>query len=250
MRKALFGAILVAVAVPATAKTMYMSPYVDALANPARPADDRAKDAARKPEAVLQFMGVKPGQHIGDFVTGGGYFSRILASAVGPTGKVYAFQPAEFIKFKASYADAPNGIHRGSSPMPMASSAPFDAPAFPEKLDAIVTIQNFHDLYLKPWPAGEGDRAAAALYAALKPGGVLVVVDHAAAAGSGTTASDSLHRIDPAAVIAALTKAGFKLEARDMLTFANAADPHTASVFDPSIRGKTDQFMLRFRKAR
>ncbi|CAM3058788.1 Methyltransferase [Sphingomonas antarctica] len=249
MRRIILTAGMLAVAVPLTAKTMYMSPYAEVLANPARPADDRAKDAARKPEVVLQFMGVKPGQHIGDFVTGGGYFSRILASAVGPKGKVYAFQPAEFIKFKPSYADAPNGIH-AAFPNADPVISPFDAPAFPEKLDAIVTIQNFHDLYLKPWPAGEGDRAAAALFAALKPGGVLVVVDHAAVAGSGTTASDSLHRIDPAAVIAALTKAGFKLEAKDMTTFANVADPHTASVFAPEIRGKTDQFMLRFRKGK
>lgn len=194
-------------------------------------------------------MQVKPGQRVGDFVTGGGYFSRILAGAVGPTGKVYAFQPAEFIKVKASYADAPNTIV-ASFPNAQGVISPFAAPAFPEKLDAIVTIQNFHDLYLKPWPAGTGDTASAALFVSLKPGGVLVVVDHSAAAGTGTSLSDSLHRIDPAAVIAVLTKAGFKLEAKDMTTFANAADPKTANVFDPGIRGKTDQFMLRFRKPR
>ena len=248
IRLAAMGLVL-GCSAPVSAKTMYMSHFVDALANPARSAEDREKDAARKPLTVLEFMQVKAGQHVGDFVTGGGYFSRILASAVGPTGKVYAFQPAEFIKYKTSYADAPNGIH-AAFPNADGIISPFDAPAFPEKLDAIVTIQNFHDLYLKPWPAGEGDRAAAALYAALKPGGVLVVVDHAAVAGSGTTAADTLHRIDPDAVVAALTKAGFKLEAKDMTTFGNKADPHTASVFDGSIRGKTDQFMLRFRKGK
>ena len=247
MRKALFGAILVAVAVQADAKPMAASSYAIALANTARPSEDRSKDAARKPEAVLAFMQIRPGQHVGDFVTGGGYFSRILASAVGPKGKVYAFQPAEFIKFKPSYADAPNTVV-ATFPNARGIISPFDAPAFPEKLDALVTIQNFHDLYLKPWPAGEGDRAAAALYATLKPGGVLVVVDHSAAAGSGTSLSDSLHRIDPQAVVAVLTKAGFKLEASDYTTFANKADPRSANVFDPSIRGKTDQFMLRFRK--
>ena len=114
-------------------------------------------------------------------------------------------------------------------------------------LDAIVTVQNFHDLYLKPFPEGTGDKASAALFAALKPGGTLVVVDHSAADGSGTTLSDSLHRIDKAAVVAALTKAGFLLEAESDL-YKRPEDPRTANVFDPAIRGKTDQFTLRFRK--
>jgi predicted methyltransferase len=246
--------ILVAVLLSATSVTVAKAPvapmpYAAALANPARPVEDNDKDAARKPAAVLAFAQIKPGQHVGDFVTGGGYFSRVLSGAVGPSGVVYAFQPAEFVKFKPSYGDTPNTI-KATFPNATGIISPFAAPAFPEKLDAIVTIQNFHDLYLKPWPVGTGDKAAAALFAALKPGGVLVVVDHTAAAGSGTTLSDKLHRIDPQAVIAAATKAGFKLEASDYTTFANKADPHTANVFDPSIRGKTDQFMLRFRKGR
>src|SRR3546814_20782542 len=96
----------------------------------------------------------------------------------------------------------------------------------------IITVQNFNDLYLKPFPEGTGDKASAALFAALKPGGTLVVVDHAAAEGSGTTLSDSLHRIDKAAVAAALTKAGFVLEAESDL-YANPGDPRPANVFDP-----------------
>jgi predicted methyltransferase len=248
MRKTILMAVLLSAASVAMGKgPVAPAPYAAALANPARPVEDSDKDAARKPAAVLAFAQIKSGQHVGDFVTGGGYFSRILAGAVGPSGKVYAFQPGEFVKFKPSYGDAPNTI-KATFPNAEGIISPFAAPAFPEKLDAIVTIQNFHDLYLAPWPAGTGDRAAAALFAALKPGGVLVVVDHAAAAGSGTTLSDKLHRIDPQAVIAAATKAGFKLEASDYTTFANKADPKTANVFDPSIRGKTDQFMLRFRK--
>jgi predicted methyltransferase len=249
MRKVLIAAMALAAAFPAVAKTGVVPAYAAALANKARPAEDRAKDAARKPEAVLAFMQVKPGQRVGDFVTGGGYFSRILSGAVGPSGKVYAFQPAEFIKFKPSYADAPNTIV-ATFPNAQGVISPFAAPSFPEKLDAIVTIQNFHDLYLKSFPADTAANASAALYAALKPGGVLVVIDHSAAAGTGTSLSDSLHRIDPAAVTAALAKAGFKLEAKDMTSLANAADPKTANVFDAGIRGKTDQFMLRFRKGR
>ncbi len=247
MRKMTIATLALLMAMPAMAKGPAAASYAAALASPARPDADRAKDAARKPEAVLAFMQVKPDQHVGDFVTGGGYFSRVLAGAVGPAGKVYAFQPDEFTKFSPKYAEVPGKLE-GEQANIKGIVTPFAAPAFPEPLDAIVTIQNFHDLYLKPFPGDTGARASAALYAALKPGGVLVVVDHSAPKGTGTMAADGLHRIEASAVIAALTKAGLKLEASDYTTFADKADPRTANVFDKGIRGKTDQFMLRFRK--
>src|SRR3546814_14047287 len=108
----------------------------------------------------------------------------------------------------------------------------------------IITVQNFHDLYLKPFPEGTGAKASAALFAALKPGGTLVVVDHSAADGSGTTLSDSLHRIDKDAVVAALTKAGFALEAASAL-YKRPDDPRTAKVFDPAFHDKPVKFTLR-----
>ena len=177
---------------------------------------------------------------------GGGYVTRLLAAAVGPSGKVYGFQPAEFIKFKAQYGTDQAAVDAAYVNVD-AVAGPFAAPAFPEPLDTIITVQNFHDLYLKPFPAGTGDKASAALFAALKPGGTLIVVDHSAAKGSGTTLSDSLHRIDKDAVVATLTQAGFKLEAESDL-YRRPADPRSANVFDDKIRGKTDQFTLRFRK--
>jgi predicted methyltransferase len=177
---------------------------------------------------------------------GGGYLTRIIAQAVGPQGKVEAFQPDEFIAFRKQYA-ADQATVAAAYPNIVAINGPFAAPRFTAPLDTIVTVQNFHDMYLKPFPAGTGARGSAALFAALKPGGVLVVVDHAAVAGSGTTMADSLHRIDRQAVIDALTGAGFKLEAESQL-YADPADPRSANVFDPAIRGKTDQFALRFRK--
>ena len=220
--------------------------YSAALSDPARPAADRERDAARKPADLLAFAQIAPGEQVGDFVMGGGYVTRLLAAAVGPAGRVYAFQPAEFIAFKKQYADDQAAVDAAYANVD-AVAGPFAAPAFPVPLDTIITVQNFHDLYLKPFPAGTGDKASAALFAALKPGGTLVVVDHSAAKGSGTTLSDSLHRIDKAAVVAALTKAGFKLEAESDL-YARPDDPRTANVFAPAIRGKTDQFALRFRK--
>lgn len=240
--------ILAVTAGPVVAKSAAPTVYKAAIADPARPAADRERDAARKPSELLAFAGIKPGQKVGDYVMGGGYVTRLLAAAVGPSGKVYAFQPAEFIAFRKQYGDDQAAVDAAYANVD-AVGGPFAAPAFPEPLDAIITVQNFHDLYLKPFPAGTGDKASAALFAALKPGGTLVVIDHSAAKGSGTTQSDSLHRIDKAAVIAALTKAGFKLEAESKL-YRQPADSHTANVFDASIRGKTDQFTLRFRKPR
>lgn len=237
---------LLAAAGPAFAHEPAPADYAAALADPARPAADRDRDAARKPADLLAFAGIAQGEMVGDFVMGGGYLTRILAGAVGPTGHVYAFQPAEFIAFRKQYGDDQATVDAAYANVDAVGGA-FAAPAFPVPLDTIITVQNFHDLYLKPFPEGTGAKASAALFAALKPGGTLVVVDHSAADGSGTSLSDSLHRIDKAAVVAALTAAGFRLEAESNL-YKRPDDPRTANVFDPAIRGKTDQFTLRFRK--
>jgi predicted methyltransferase len=240
-------ALLLAMAAPpVVAKEAVAPDYTAALADPARPAADRERDAARKPAELLAFAEIAPGEQVGDFVMGGGYVTRLLAAAVGPAGKVHAFQPAEFIAFRKQYGDDQAAVDAAYANVD-AVAGPFAAPAFAAPLDTIITVQNFHDLYLKPFPEGTGDKASAALFAALKPGGTLVIVDHSAADGTGTTQADGLHRIDKAAVIAALTKAGFKLEAESDL-YRLADDPRTTNVFDPAIRGKTDQFALRFRK--
>lgn len=219
-----------------------------ALADPSRPAADVARDAARKPDELLALADIKTGDKVADFVIGGGYFTRILSAAVGPTGHVYAYQPAEFIKFEASYGENLKkvaGAYQNVTPID-ASLLQLD---LPDGLDAIVTVQNYHDLYLKPFPSATAATVDAELFKSLKPGGVLLIVDHAALPGSGVSAADSLHRIDPQAVKSDLKAAGFVLESESPL-LANAADPHTASVFDPAIRGKTDQFTLVFRKPR
>lgn len=237
-----------ALMVPAGLAAKSARPYAAALADPARPEADRQRDAARKPAELLAFAGIRPGQKIGDFVMGGGYLTRILAAAVGPKGRVYGFQPAEFIAFRKAYGEEQASVDAAYANVD-AVGGPFAAPAFPANLDVIITVQNFHDLYLKPFPEGTAARASKALFAALKRGGTLVVVDHSAKDGSGTSAADSLHRMERQSAIDALTAAGFKLEASSDL-YARPADPRTANVFDPSIRGATDQFTLRFRKPR
>jgi predicted methyltransferase len=251
MRRITMPLVLIALAcacTPAPVSTPAPTPadYAAALADPIRPASDIARDEARKPAELLAFAQIAPGEAVGDYVMGGGYFTRILAAAVGPKGRVHAFQPQEFITFRAAYADEQRQTVAASANI-LAVNGPIAAPAFSAPLDTIITIQNFHDLYLKPFPADTGARASSALFRALKPGGTLVVVDHSAVAGSGTSAADTLHRIELRAVVDVLTQAGFKLEAESAM-FARLDDPRTAIVFDPAIRGKTDQFVLRFRK--
>ena len=220
--------------------------YAAALADPQRPAADRDRDAARKPDEILAFAQIAPGEKVGDYIMGGGYWTRILSNAVGPQGKVYAFQPDEFIGFRPAYGDEQNAAASGRvNVVPL--RGPVSAPPFPEKLDTIITVQNMHDLYIGAMPQGTGPKALKALFAALKPGGTLLVVDHSAAAGAGLAAANTLHRMDRDAAIAALTAAGFRVEAESAV-YIRPDDPRTANVFDPAIRGKTDQFVLRLRK--
>jgi predicted methyltransferase len=238
------AAVLAAIASPAAAAPA--SDYAAALADPQRPAAERERDAVRKPAELLAFAQVEPGEKVGDYIMGGGYWTRILSNLVGPQGKVYAFQPDEFIAFRAAYgAEQDAAVAGRANVVPL--RGPVAEPPFPEPLDTLITVQNLHDLYLDAMPAGTATRAITALYGALKPGGTLLVVDHNAAAGSGTTAANTLHRIDKQAAIDALTTAGFVLEAESDL-YARPDDPRTANVFTPEIRGKTDQFVIRFRK--
>jgi predicted methyltransferase len=189
---------------------------------------------------------VKPGQKVADFMMGGGYFTRILSPAVGPSGKVYAYQSAEFVKFRAAYGTEQAAVaadYKNVVPL----TAPLSAVGLPDGLDLVLTVQNYHDLHLKPFPAGTADAVNKQIFKALKPGGIYLVVDHAAAAGADADTPDKLHRIDEAIVKREVAAAGFKLVAEDAM-LANPDDPHTANVFTPAIRGKTDQFVLKFRK--
>ena len=247
--KLLVTAALLALAAPLAVHAQTVpAPIQAALADPGRPAADKERDAARHPGELLAFAGVKPGDKVADFIMGGGYFTRILAKTVGDKGRVYAYQPAEFIAFRAAYADEQKAATTGyANVTPLSDS--LATVKFAEPLDAIVTVQNWHDLHLKQSPPGFAAAMAKRLYDNLKPGGVLLVVDHVAATDPGFAVPDKLHRIDPAAARAEIESAGFKFDG-SLPLLANPADPHTALVFDPSIRGKTDQFVFRFRKPR
>jgi predicted methyltransferase len=219
----------------------------NAVANQDRPDEDRQRDANRKPAEVLTFVGIKNGEKVADFIPGTGYFSRILSSAVGPQGHVYAFVPSEFANFKKQPLP-PNG----STPYPQFKNvsvigAPVNDFAVPEPLDVVWISLNYHDLHDPFLAPADLAKINKAVFAALKPGGRYVVIDHAAAVGSGLRDTNTLHRIDEASVKSEVEAAGFRLEGESDLLH-NASDPRTANVRDPTIRGKTDQFILKFRK--
>ncbi|MES2059228.1 MAG: class I SAM-dependent methyltransferase [Pseudomonadota bacterium] len=216
-----------------------------ALADPAR-ADQATDDARRKAAEVLAFSGVKPGDRVIDFLPGQGYWTRIFTGVVGPKGHVLALWPAA----AAKYAEKPLPELKARNLANVTAELQTAAlPTVDQPVDLFWTVQNYHDIPNKG--VGETGLNAfnAAVFKTLKPGGVYIVIDHADAAGSGMTGTETLHRIDPAVVKQQVLAAGFKFEGSSNV-LANPADDHKAKVFDPAIRGRTDQFVFKFRKPR
>ncbi len=212
-----------------------------AVASPERPEADKTRDADRKPAEMMAFAGVRPGWKIAELSPGGGYFTRLLSTAVGERGYVYTsgMRPSPAV---TAWAQTHGNVSLAKVP-------PGEALA-PEPVDLVWTTMNYHDF--KNAKVGDGDAATAtnrAAFAALKPGGIYLVSDHEGAAGSGVSQTSTLHRIESAAVIQEVEAAGFKLAARSDL-LKHASDNHTGKVFDSGMRGKTDQFVLKFRKPR
>jgi predicted methyltransferase len=200
-------------------------------------------DPAWKVPEVIAFIGLKKGDKVADVI--GGRLTASLAQTVGPSGKVYAVETAEIVKGHPQIMDRMKAL-AALSPNVVVSEDPVATP-LPSGLDVVFIRQNYHDLYDKFMGPADVPAFNKAVFAALKPGGVYVVLDHAAAAGSGIDATETLHRIDPARVKADVLAAGFKLDAESSI-LANASDDHTKNVFDPSVRGHTDQFLFRFKK--
>ncbi|WP_010161791.1 class I SAM-dependent methyltransferase [Sphingomonas sp. PAMC 26617] len=216
-----------------------------ALADSAR-ADQQGDDARRKAAEVLAFSGVGPGDEVLDFLPGSGYWTRIFSGIVGKTGHVYAVWPAAGAKYAEKAIPALEAKHMANTSLTVMSGPAIRAS---EPVDLFWTVQNYHDVNNEPGGEAVLDGFNRQAFAALKPGGTYIVIDHADAAGSGMTGTSTRHRIDPAAVKAQVVKAGFVFEAESD-ALRNPADDHSAAVFDPAIRGKTDQFVFRFRKPR
>lgn len=250
-RLSLAACLLVAASPVGAADRAPASAYAVAVADASRPAEDTARDGNRKPAETLAFIGVKPGDKVADYASGTGYFTRLLASVVGPGGHVYASVPSELFTFP-NIVKGIAGTQAWAAKHPnvsVTSASALAAARYPEPLDVFWIGQNYHDLldpFMGPVDIGAFNKA---VFAALKPGGAYVVLDHVAAAGSPADVTDTLHRIEPSVVRRQVEAAGFVFEGESRI-LANPADPHTAGVFDPSIRGRTDQFIFRFRKPR
>jgi predicted methyltransferase len=227
----------------------------DALANalkaPGRLPDDLQQDASRKPAEVLAFFGVKPGMTVLDLFSGGGYYTEILSALVGPSGRVYAHNNSPYLDF-----DKDPIAKRYQDPARLANVERFiaenNALELPDnKFDFVLMSMVYHDVYLVDeehgWPRIDAPKMLAEIFASMKPGAVLGVIDHVAAAGSPPETGNTLHRIDPELLKREITAAGFVLDAQSDI-LRNPADDHTLAVFDPNIRGKTDRVVLRFRK--
>jgi len=215
------------------------SPLASILADPSRPEADRARDADRKPAELIAFARLRPGASVAELAPGGGYFTRLLSAFVGAKGHVYpvAGRPSPTLtEIAANHAN-----------VTIIAGAPGEINV-PAPVDMVWTTLNYHDF--KNSKQGDTDAATLfnrAAFKALKPGGIYLIVDHQAAPGAGASVTSTLHRIEETVVKSEVEAAGFRLDGESDL-LRHAADDHSLKVQETGIRGKTDQFILRFRK--
>lgn len=224
--------------------------YAPVLGDPARPAADKNDDAARKPAEVLAFVQVRPGETILEMEAGRGWYSDILSSALGPSGKLIVQYPPQF-----NYGDA---AFKARTDAGRLKNTTITVTAFDKlqaangSVDKVLWILGPHEIYFTPRNAqagvlGDPQRTYAEIVRVLKPGGMFIAMDHAADAGAPNTIAQTAHRIDPAVVLAAAKAAGLQfVDKSDVL--ANPSDDRTKMVFDATVRRHTDQFLFRFRK--
>ncbi len=249
--KSLRGAAVLLLALslsPAHAASPVPAAVTAAVADAARPDADKARDADRKPAEVIAFAGIKAGNRVADLLPGGGYFTRLFSKVVGPQGAVYALPPQRSPTAPANMPDpaaAVNAIAADPAFSNVKVGVLDVTSKMAEPMDVVWTSLNYHDLQNRP----NADLAAFNKYVfdSLKPGGVYIVIDHAAEKGSGKRDTSTLHRIDPDFVKAEVLAAGFTFDGEsDVLR--NPQDDHKSVNRESGIRGKTDQFVFKFRK--
>jgi predicted methyltransferase len=224
--------------------------FAAAVAAKSRPAEAVKLDQSRKPAEVLKFLGLERGDRALDLFTGGGYYSEIMAGAVGPNGSVVAWEPANFYNEAAK-----KGLGELKARVPNASllvSTAKDLALAPASFDFVLMHMIYHDTYWESekykFPRMDPAAFLATVFTATKPGGIVGVVDHVAQPGGDTRAvADKLHRIDPAVIRADFERAGFVFDGETDL-LRNPGDDHSNLVFDPAVRGKTDRVVYRFKK--
>ena len=242
--KLLHLASLLVVTLFSTAALADKDPIAAAVADTARPKSDRDADALRAPVATIAFAGIKPGMVIGELYPCGGYFSRLLGDVVGPNGKIYGLETTRWKGCEP--ADRKMAAEPGRKNISI-SAALFGAFSLPEKVDLFWITQNYHDLHIKTYGAVDMMSFNKHVFESLKPGGIYFILDHQANPGLSADDIAKLHRIEKSQVIREVTAAGFKLVAEgDFLR--RAGDDHTKPIFDTAIRGKTDQYALKFRR--
>ena len=220
----------------------------NALANPARSDMDRERDGSSKPAVVLDFFGVKPGMKVLDLFSGGGYYSEILAYAVGPEGQVTSHTNKSYEGFIGDEAKVRFRDNRLPNVRRVTSEV--DALGLEKaSFDMILMVLTYHDIYYTAdyWPKVDRDNFFSQIRESLKPGGTLAVIEHSAIAGTGSGAAQELHRIDAEFARQDIESAGFVFEGASEV-LRNPEDARTLGVFDENIRRKTDRFVYRFKK--
>lgn len=225
--------------------------YTMAVENPARPEADRERDADRRPAAVMEFLGIKPGMTVLDMYTGGGYYAELLSHVVGADGRIIAQSNQAYLGFVGdAFAQRFDSGRLKNAEVLMAENNELSLQE--NTLDAVMLVLSYHDVYHvdadNGWPKIDKQAFLAELKKGLKPDGLVAIIDHHAAAGSPSETGTTTHRIDPAIVVADLEAAGFVLDAESEL-LRNPDDDLSKIVFAPELRGKTDRFLMRFRIA-
>jgi predicted methyltransferase len=222
-----------------------------AVADAGRPAADTARDENRKPAEMLAFAGIGPGKVVVDMLPGGGYFTRIFAKAVEPGGRVYAYFGTQYdARLKTQNKDPDNQFADLKQTYKNLGVIHGPLPQFvtPQPVDVVWTSQNYHDMHNKAY-AMDVNEVNKAIFKSLKPGGYYVIIDHKAAETAGDDVTETLHRIKESTTKKEVEAAGFKLVAEgDALNYSS--DDGTKRVFEADVKGKTNQFMLKFQKPR
>lgn len=213
-----------------------------------RLARDTATDARRHGPEIAAFAGLKAGDKVIDWIPGGGYWTRTFARIVGPSGHVYGIWAKPYAQEAASDVRRYDALSKDAAFGNISASIqPATELKAGEPVDLVFTSQNYHDYPDRFMGSLDPAVLNKAVFAALKPGGIYLIIDHAAAAGSGMRDTDTLHRVDPEIVKKQVEAAGFEFVGESRL-LANPSDDKTKAVFDKSVRGRTDQFILKFRK--
>lgn len=216
--------------------------YAATVADPRRPADEVARDPLRKPVEMLAFIGLLEGHRIADIRPEEGYFTRLFAPVVGEQGRVYAFVPTRTATRETPLAEKLAAEYLNVR----AVAGDLNTLSFPEPLDVVFSAQEYHDFHI---PAFNADprQMNAAIFRALKPGGLYVIIDHQGAPGTGISQVQTLHRIEGDYLRREVESAGFQF-VEESRVLINPDDDLTLNVFDAGIRGRTTQFVYKFRK--